>query len=206
MFAVVIRLTRGINIHMRGSPHHRIELKTTDRLPKGAAGLWARTVIKHGPRGTAVAAEILRGRELVSTRLYCIRGSSGYHYIVPLSRDLSDGEAEAIVKAWSDAYPDGDFVVNWSQPAQASLRSEKLLKSMSDQMAEAAAKISHNRWYQRTVGEGWQWGPRMSVRNRMHPMLRPWDDLPQKYRSRERDRFVTLLDVLEGMGLRISRD
>lgn len=191
---------------MHGSPNHQIELKTSERLPKGAAGLWARTVMRHGPRGVAIATEILRGRELVSTRLYCVRGESGYHYVVPLSRDLSDEEAETIVRAWSDAYPDGDFVVNWSQPAGAVLRSGWMRESMLGQVAEAAAKVSHNRWYQKTVGEGWQWGPRMSTRNRMHPMLRPWDDLPQKYRSRERDRFVTLLGVLEGMDLRITRD
>lgn len=188
------------------SPKHHIELKTREALPKGMAGRWARAVIKNGPEGIAVATEMLRGRELVNTRLYCVRGATGCHYVVPLARDLSDAEAERIARAWSDAYPDGDFVVNWSQDDGMEVEVRRVQDSMLEQIADTAAKHSHNRWYEGMVGDRWQWGPKMSRRNRMHPMLRPWDDLPEKYRSRERDRFITLLGVLEALDLRITRE
>lgn len=191
---------------MHKSPHHHIELKTQTPLPKGEAGRWARTVMSSGPAGIVVATEMLRGRELVNTRLYCVHGATGCHYIVPLARDLTDDEAEAIARAWDQVYPDEDFAINWSQDEGMESRSREVQEDLLRQVADQGAKISHNRWYQRMVGDGWQWGPKMSGRNRMHPMLRQWDDLPEAYRSREREKFSTLLEILEAMDLRITRE
>lgn len=191
---------------MHKSPHHHIELKTKDPLPKGWAGRWAREVMRHGPEGIVVATELLRGRELVNTMLYCVHGATGCHYIVPLARNLSDAEVDSIAKAWNDAWKDGDFVINWSQDDQMEEDVRVLQTNLLEQIVDTAAKQSHNRWYENMVEDRWQWGPKMSTKNKMHPMLRPWDDLPEKYRSRERDRFNTLLGVLEGMNLRITQD
>ena len=191
---------------MHKSPHHHIELKTRSPLPRDEAGRWGRTVMSSGPAGIAVATEMLRGRELVNTRLYCVHGATGCHYVVPLARDLTDDEAAAIARAWDEASPDGDFVINWSQDEGMETQAREVQEDLLREVADQGAKISHNRWYQKMVGEGWQWGPRMSTRNRMHPMLRQWDDLPEAYRSREREKFSTLLGILEAMDLRITRE
>ena len=190
---------------MRHSAKHSIEVKTKDRLPKGSAGLWARTVRDHGPPGITAEADVLIGRELISSRLWCEHGDTGYHYIVPLSRDLEEGEADAIVQGWHDAYPEGDFVINWTQRAVAESRVTEQQEELLGEIAEAAAKQYHNTWHTAKVNDGWSFAHKLDGKNRKHPMLQPWENLPESYRVTERERFHTLLSVLEGLDLQITR-
>jgi len=190
---------------MRHTAKHSIEVKTTERLPKGVAGLWARTVRDHGPPGITVAAQLMNGRESTWSRLWCEHGTTGYHYIVPLGRDLEEGEADAIAQGWGDAYPDGDFVINWTQRAMAENRVEEQQQDLLSEIADAAAKQYHNTWHAAKVNDGWSFAHKLDGKNRKHPMLQPWENLPETYKLAERERFRTLMSVLEGLDLQITR-
>jgi RyR domain len=190
---------------MQHTAKHSIEVKTPERLPKGAAGLWARTVRDHGPPGITAEADLLMGRELVSSRLWCEHGDTGYHYIVPLSRDLEESEADAIAQGWSDAYPEGDFVINWTQRAVSEAKVLSQQAELLDEIADAAAKQYHGRWLTAKVTEGWSFAHKLDGKHKKHPMLQPWENLPESYRVTERERFHTLLRVLEGLDLQITR-
>ena len=190
---------------MRHTAKHSIEVKTQENLPQGAAGLWARTVRDHGPPGITVAAQLMNGRQSVWSKLWCEHGATGYHYIVPLGRDLEESEADAIAQGWSDAYPDGDFVINWTQRAVAENRVQAQQQDLLAEIAEAAAKQYHNTWHTAKVNEGWSFAHKLDGKNRKHPMLQPWENLPESYRVTERERFHTLLSVLEGLDLQITR-
>jgi RyR domain len=186
-------------------PQHHIELKTREPLPKGQAGAWYRTVRDHGPNGITAATDMRIGRELVNSKLYAVRGRTGMHYVVPLSRDLTGREAAAIARAWDAAAPDGDFALHWSQEPEQHPRSEQLQQDLLAQIAETAAKHYHNRWHQQMMEQGWRFGHRLSQRHRQHPMLQSWEGLSEKYKSTERERFHTLLGVLEGLDLAITQ-
>jgi len=190
---------------MHHTAKHSIEVKTTERLPKGAAGLWARTVRDHGPAGITAEAQLLNGRDSTWSRLWCEHGETGYHYIVPLSRDLEESEADAIAQGWSDAYPNGDFVINWTQRAVAESRVLEQQEELLGEIAEAAAKQYHNTWHAAKVNEGWSFAHKLDGRDKKHPMLQPWENLPEAYKLAERERFNTLLRVLEGLDLQITR-
>lgn len=189
---------------MHNLPEHHIELKTPVALPAGQAGRWAATVIKSGPNGIAVATDILRGRELINTRFYGIKGSSGHHYVVPLARDLTDTEAARIAQRWSESYPDGDFVINWSQRDGMQTTMNRVKVDAKDSIIETAAKMHHTQWYDDLMGAGWTWSPKFSQTQKMHPNLRPWHELPEKIKSRERDKFAKLLGVLEALDLHVT--
>lgn len=189
---------------MPNSTPHSIELKTSKPLSKGQPGAWARIVIKHGPEGIAASSAIMMGREEVSSRLYCVHGKTGYHYVVPLSRDLTENEADAIAQAWDQAFPDGDFVINWSQDAAINENMLEVQQDMMKSIAEAAAKRYHSQWYNKKVDESWTFGHKMDPRARKHPMLQPWENLPSAYRNTEVAKFGVLLEVLESMNLKIS--
>jgi hypothetical protein len=198
----------GVTDHkywMRHSAKHSIEVKIKEKLPKGIAGLWARTVRDHGPPGITAEAQLMRGRESIPSRLWCEHGNTGYHYIVPLSRDLEESEADAIAQGWSDCYPDGDFVINWTQRAVAESRVLEQQEDLLGEIAEAAAKQYHNTWQAGKVKEGWSFAHRADHKQKKHPMLQPWENLPASYKVTERNRFNTLLNVLEGLDLQITR-
>lgn len=190
---------------MQHRSQHHIELKTSEPLPKGVPALWAKTVNAAGPNGVMGETDILQGRELLSVKFYCVKGKSGYHYVIPLTRDLEESEADTIANAWAYVYPKGDFVINWSQRDSVDHKIETVQHRVTDSIVELAAKTYHNRWQQDKINEGWNFGHKLDARNRKHPMLQPWESLPEKYKVQERERFRTLLRVLEGLNLKISR-
>jgi len=190
---------------MRHTAVHSIEVKTTDPLPVGTPGLWARTVRDHGPPGITAQAQLLHGRRSIMSRLWCQQGQSGYHYVVPLTRDLEEHEADAIAQAWADAWPQGDFVINWTQRAVAQRTADTQQTAVLREIADTAARQYHRQWMDHKVKEGWNFGHSLDSRQRKHPMLQPWANLPDAYKTQERDRFITLLQVLESLDLDIKR-
>lgn len=190
---------------MQHRSQHHIELKTNEPLPKGASALWAKTIRDFGPNGVMSEIDILQGRELLNVKFYCVKGKSGYHYVIPLTRDLEESEADTIAEAWSEAYPEGDFIINWSQRDSIDHKIEIVQHRVTDSIVELAAKTYHNRWQQDKINEGWNFGHKLDARNRKHPMLQPWESLPEKYKVQERERFRTLLRILEGLNLKLSR-
>ena len=190
---------------MQHRSQHNIEIKTAKPMTKGIPAQWFGTVRDHGPNGIIAETGLLQGRELVNTKLYCIKGENGYHYVVPISRDLEESEADAIAEAWNAAYPDGDFVINWTQRAVAESRVVEQQEDLLGEIAEAAAKQYHNTWQAGKVKEGWSFAHRADHKQKKHPMLQPWENLPESYKVTERNRFNTLLNVLEGLDLQIMR-
>lgn len=183
---------------------HSIELKVTQQLPRDIAGEWARCVIHCAPSGLPATAAVMIGSEEVSSAFYCVHGKTGYHYVVPLARDLTEDEADAIANHWHQDFPDMDFVINWSQ---AVVNEQRLAQANADilhSISEAAAKRYHGEWYNQKVSENWSFGHRLDGKSRKHPMLQPWEQLPSAYRVNEVKRFKTLLSVLESMDLRIA--
>lgn len=185
-------------------PQHHIEICTKDKLPSGTAGLWARTVRDNGPNGITASTDLLIDRQLVNSKLYAHHGKHGWHYVVPLARDLTEGEVALIAHAWDDAYPDGDFSISWSQSPSAHPRAKQIQGKVLDMIAETAAKRYHNQWHKQMMEQGWRFGQKLNTRQRQHPMLQSWDTLPDRYRVTERERFNTLLRVLEGLDLTIT--
>jgi hypothetical protein len=147
---------------------------------------------------------MLIGRELVNTKLYASKGKTGWHYVVPLTRDLTSEEAATIAHAWDQHWSDGDFGVFWSQDVAAHPRSQQIQGKLLDMVAETAAKQYHNRWHQQMMEQGWRFGHKLHTQGKQHPMLQSWDNLSEKYKVTERDRFNTLLKVLEGLDLTIT--
>jgi RyR domain len=195
-----------INISMQHSAQHSVELKVKEPLPKGMAGTWARTVFDHGPPGISAETQLMIGREPVNSRLYLVRGNSGYHYVVPLARDLDDDEVEAIARAWDATWPDGDFAINWTQNPRMDREVALRRARVRDDIAEQAAKRYHAQWLQSRVDEGWSFAHRLDPRGKRHPMLQAWHSLPERYRISERERFRTLLDVLESLDLTVTHE
>ena len=190
---------------MKHGARHSIEVRTAEPLPQGQAGAWARAVRDHGPSGIVAEADVLIGRQLKSSRLFCIKGPQGYHYVVPLSRDLEEAEADSIAQGWNQSCPDGDWVINWSQRSIAESQISAAHADLMEQIAELAAQRYHQQWHDGKLNDGWSFAHRMDAKGKRHPMLQPWHSLPESYRVTERDRFRTLLGVLEGLDLQITR-
>ena len=53
---------------------------------------------------------------------------------------------------------------------------------------------NHNKWIQEQQQKGWRFGLNMSLEEKTHPAMRPWDDLPESYRRRRKLEDKELVD------------
>ena len=61
-------------------------------------------------------------------------------------------------------------------------------------LKDAYARQAHNQWIQAKMREGYRYGLNMSINEKTHPAMRPWDDLPKEYQRIPETTDKELLD------------
>lgn len=129
--------------------------------------------------------------------------SGGHLYAVPVVRDLTEGEGQRIVDAFA-AECDLDFDVeitcmaaNPSSPEAVGISIEQ--ERYAD-VSRAWAKRQHEDWLRDRTNSGWRFGQVVSLKDRTHPLLRPWDELPERFRYTNLQQPQELLDLLTQKG------
>ena len=121
-------------------------------------------------------------------------------YIVPLVRHLTEDEAERIVEGYmrvsehdfqietSNVYrANADFGHPFETDYQRAVEAKNVLK-------DAYARQRHNSWIQEQMDLGFRYGLNFSIKEKTHPAMRPWDDLPESYRRMPETTDKELLD------------
>lgn len=112
---------------------------------------------------------------------------AGFRYQLPLKRNLTGDELERIVKEWVDIF-EGDFDIEASSPV---LRMQDLSMFQEVEVDEDYEKIAlnvennikHQRWMDKQISEGWRYGMKHNVEEKTSPLLRPWEQLSEKYQQ-----------------------
>ena len=125
-------------------------------------------------------------------------------YEVPLNRNLTEEEAEKIVFVWEQLYDEemGDFIIETSTPYTGGQqrKSELFSRDQFEELAERIAKENHNNWMKRRVDNGWRYGLRFNKKDKTHPMIQPWEQLPEEYRNVDRNFPSFFTDLLGEYG------
>ena len=121
-------------------------------------------------------------------------------YMVPLVRHLTEQEAEKIVEGYmrvsehdfdietSNVYrANADLAHPFETDYQISVDAKNVLK-------DAYARQSHNQWIQGKMREGYRYGLKLNLKEKTHPAMRPWDELPKEYRRLPESSDKELLD------------
>ncbi|OUV25229.1 MAG: hypothetical protein CBC57_05745 [Euryarchaeota archaeon TMED97] len=121
-------------------------------------------------------------------------------YIVPLVRHLTEEEAERIVEGYmrvsehdfqietSNVYrANADFGHPFETDYQIAVEAKNVLK-------DAYARQRHNSWIQEQMDLGFRYGLNFNIKEKTHPAMRPWDDLPESYRRMPETTDKELLD------------
>ena len=121
-------------------------------------------------------------------------------YMVPLVRHLTEVEAEKIVEGYmrvsehdfdietSNVYrANADLAHPFETDYQISVDAKNVLK-------DAYARQSHNQWIQTKMREGYRYGLKLNLKEKTHPAMRPWDDLPKEYRRLPESSDKEILD------------
>lgn len=71
-------------------------------------------------------------------------------------------------------------------------------------LLEAMAKNVHEVWAQTRIAQGWQYGPERNDTEKLHPMLIPYEDLPEEEKVYDRNTSVETLKLILKLGFVIK--
>lgn len=72
-------------------------------------------------------------------------------------------------------------------------------------LLEAMAKNVHEVWAQTRIAQGWQYGPERDDAEKLHPMLVPYEDLPEEEKVYDRNTSIETLKLVLKLGWLIKK-
>lgn len=74
-----------------------------------------------------------------------------------------------------------------------------------EQLVEKLAQNNHDHWARKRMEEGWRYGPTRSEREKEHPDLVPYDQLPESEKEYDRKTVVEALRAIVALGYEIRK-
>ena len=181
-----------------------VKLTTAKPLDQEDVKAWFQAVKDNAPSGTISSVQTTDDKgSLRSAALVHRERDDAHDYLVPLTRDLKDAEVEPIIQSFSAATALEDWTVEVSS-AEADLMTDKTALSVENDkfndLCSAWAKRQHDAWMKDRSDAGWRFGPSVSAKNKTHPLMRPWHDLPEQFRKVDFEQPQSLLDLLNDQG------
>lgn len=72
------------------------------------------------------------------------------------------------------------------------------------ELTELLAKNAHDIWAQHRMAEGWRYGPERSDARKEHPLLLPYEELPESEKEYDRKAAIETLKAIIALGYRIE--
>jgi hypothetical protein len=73
------------------------------------------------------------------------------------------------------------------------------------ELTEKLAENNHNLWAQKRIAEGWTYGPNRDEKNKTHPDLVPYAELPESEKDYDRVTAMEVLKTIIALGFKIER-
>lgn len=186
---------------------HYVRLKTLKELDKKDVKNWFNAVRDAAPEGTLSSVPLVQeGHGPKQVQLIHNTFKEGSHtYDIPLTRDLTEREIAEIVELFSSYYENGNFLVEGSSETvmpeeDVEYSSLELSEDAYERLCQKLAKTQHQRWYEEKVDQGWRYGLKESKKDKTHPMLRPWQELPDDYKTIDRELPQIFMNVMAEEG------
>lgn len=73
------------------------------------------------------------------------------------------------------------------------------------ELTELLAKNTHENWARRRLEEGWRFGPRRDDAKKLHPLLVPYEQLPESEKEYDRQTAIETIKTILALGFRIEK-
>lgn len=191
------------------SNHFYIVLRTAERLKKDQIQLWYRCIKQIGPNGI-IGSEVVEApnglRNIVLSSRSELNGDTrSYIYEIPLIRHMEDSEVEKIISVWDTIYTQeytietgglGEYIMAPHQLSAGAIMGNTDFYILCDTLT----KFQHNSWIDDKISKGWRYGPELNMNEKTHPMLLPWNDLPEKYKKMDKRLPEEFFKTLKELG------
>lgn len=181
-----------------------IKLVTDERLPRPAIRSWFNSVSSQAPSGVInpISIDSDDHERHVTRLIHQVRGDNRHAYVIPLTRNLHPSEVDQIVEIFAKAHPSLDFDVE-TNDTRLRAKDDGMLPIDSKQhlaLCLAFAKQQHEDWLRERGDAGWRFGEAFDADAKTHPLLRPWDQLPDRYKQPDLDWPQKLVSLLNANG------
>ena len=186
-----------------------IQLSVKEPLDKLQKAAWMASVKATAPSGVVATVQTVNDKgSLKSVCMVYKEGKNRHVYQIPLTRNLAPDEVEKIVDDFA-ARVDIDFDIETSE-SRMELSTRKGI-SLNDarhiELCIALAKSRHEKWIKDHLDSGWRFGLKVDTKEKTHPLLRPWDQLPDHFKQPNLDEPQAFFDLLDHQGyVIISKD
>ena len=123
---------------------------------------------------------------------------------VSLARNATEREVQDVVECFSEKFPDCDFSISAD-----SYDIEDTTADVPDDtmqiLSSTLAQREHDAWVSGKTKAGWRYGTSLSIENKTHPLLRPWHDLPERFREPSEETPKSLFAALSSAGYAVVR-
>jgi hypothetical protein len=187
-----------------------VQLSTDKALERPAMLAWYQCVQRHAPSGVVIGVPTSdpHGRP-TTVQLVHRRCDDRECYLVPVSRDLGVGEVDVIVEAFAAMQPDLDFEVETNDTKLIAQDYGEIPLDAAQHVALclALAKHQHEDWVRERTDAGWRYGVVFDAQHKTHPLIRPWDQVPDRFKNPNMGLPQTLLTLLNSHGYSVlARD
>lgn len=182
-----------------------VSLVTEKEIPTEAMRAWFKCVSNKAPYGVVSTFQSIDNSNQPQTvRMVHRETKDAHYYMIPITRDLMEYEAQRIVDAWMADWPDDDCDIEVTVVPTKPFQQEDDTISVEQQkysdLAVSWAKRQHEEWMDAKVKEGWRYSITMDADERTHPLLRPWEDLPDQYRKVDLTQPQKFVDLMTDQG------
>jgi len=73
------------------------------------------------------------------------------------------------------------------------------------ELSEALARNAHEQWAKQRMADGWRYGPKRDDDRKEHPMLRPYDELPESEKAYDRLISMESVKTILSLGFEIRK-
>lgn len=183
-----------------------IRLVSPSALDKAEVKRFYKLVKTVLPSGVLSSMQIERPNYGLDTvRLIHKTGDSGAQvYEIPLTRNLTEKEFDWVKYAFQDLAEEGQELDSSTvviPNARHLLGGEPLLEPDDfETFCDTLAKYQHSNWCLEKSDAGWRFGVSHDHHAKTSPLLRPWQDLPDHYKSIDKKLPSQIFELLDSMG------
>jgi hypothetical protein len=187
-----------------------VKLKSKEHLGIADARKWYKLVNQHAPQGIVASIPTIDiNGQLTKTSLVRRSKEGATELIIPLMRDLLPNELQKLADAWRAISPSGSYSIS-TNPTQSQKLNQAVVGLEIDgdeyqSLCLQLAKVRHEGWMREKADAGWRYGPLLNVREKTHPLMRPWSDLPQQYKDTDTQNPEQFLKFLANQGYSVVR-
>lgn len=121
---------------------------------------------------------------------------------IHLSRNLTESEFDSICNGWD--MNQVRYSTTISSPEILPDKNINGLSKITDQqykdLALSLSKSHHAAWVKDKLDSGWRYGQYVSLIEKTHPLLMPWEQLPEKYKVPDLHAPQNIFNLLNNQG------